>query len=431
MSQQALDLRSAVNIVRRHRLLVGVLLILGIVCAGAYAVLNPPKLTSQALVVLPSTGNANMPTQVVIADSDPVLSAALDHIGNGATLQTLRKEVKANSLTSNVIGISASASNGANAEAIANAVANSYVAYVGAATSPVGHIPARLLQPAVTATGLTLVKELIYAAAIGAFGGALIGAIAALAVSRQDRRLRTRDEIANSIGLSVLASLPVKRPSDAPGWMKLLTDYEPAVVHAWRLRVVLEQLGITDPGQRNGRAGASVAVLSLATDKGALALGPQLAAFAAMQGIPTALVIGPQQDSTVTAALHTACSSPLQAGDRTRFLRVFTSDDARNFEGTGAALVVAVIVVDSKAPQLVDTVPTRTMLLGVTSGAATAEQLARAATVAATAGRPVSGILVADPDSEDQTSGRIPQLGGPVGRMQPTRIKDIPTEIRN
>ena len=34
---------------------------------------------------------------------------------------------------------------------------------------------------------------------------------------------------------------------------------------------------------------------------GAVAVGPQLATFAASLGIPTALVVGPQQDATVTA----------------------------------------------------------------------------------------------------------------------------------
>ena len=45
-------------------------------------------------------------------------------------------------------------------------------------------------------------------------------------------------------------------------------------------------------------------VLSLSSDPRAIALGPQLAVFAASQGIPTALVIGPQQDATVTATLR-------------------------------------------------------------------------------------------------------------------------------
>ncbi len=52
MSQQALDLRRSIQIVRRHKLLVGIVLVLGLLAGGAYAVLNPPMVTSTALVLL-------------------------------------------------------------------------------------------------------------------------------------------------------------------------------------------------------------------------------------------------------------------------------------------------------------------------------------------------------------------------------------------
>ena len=53
MSQQALDLRRSMQIVRRYKVLVGVVVVLGILAGGAYAVLKPPMLTSTALVALP------------------------------------------------------------------------------------------------------------------------------------------------------------------------------------------------------------------------------------------------------------------------------------------------------------------------------------------------------------------------------------------
>ena len=72
----------------------------------------------------------------------------------------------------------------------------------------------------------------------------LVGAVIALAVGRHDRRLRERDEIADSIGVSVLASFPVAHPSDAAGWIKLLEDYKPGALHAWQLRQALHYLGM-------------------------------------------------------------------------------------------------------------------------------------------------------------------------------------------
>ena len=153
---------------------------------------------------------------------------------------------------------------------------------------------------------------------LGALVGGLIGAIVALAVSRNQNRLRERDEIANSIGVPVLASFPVAHPADAAGWTKLLEDYKPAAVHAFGLRQALQQLGTASVNGSNGSGHGmpSFTVLSLSSDPGAFALGPQLAVFAASQGIPTTLVIGPQQDVKATATLRAACAVPPPASSK-------------------------------------------------------------------------------------------------------------------
>jgi hypothetical protein len=87
-------------------------------------------------------------------------------------------------------------------------------------------------------------------------------------------------------------------------------------------------------------------------------------------------------------------------------------------------------VVDSRAPKMPDTMRADATVIGVSAGAATAEQLARAAVVAATDGREITGLLVADPDPEDQTTGRIPHLVRPAQRRLPNRLRGIVTEIR-
>ena len=58
MSQQGLDLSRSVQIVRRHRVLVGVMVVIGILAGCAYAVLYPAKLTATALVVLPESSQS-------------------------------------------------------------------------------------------------------------------------------------------------------------------------------------------------------------------------------------------------------------------------------------------------------------------------------------------------------------------------------------
>jgi len=49
---------------------------------------------------------------------------------------------------------------------------------------------------------------------------------------------------------------------------------------------------------------------------------------------------------------------------------------------------------------------------------------------AAADGREVTGILVADPEQTDKTTGRVPQLMRPPRRRLPNRLKGVVTEIK-
>jgi capsular polysaccharide biosynthesis protein len=456
MSQQALDLRGPIQTVRRYKRLVGIVAVLGLLAGAAYAALHPPMVTGTALIFLPqdtqsaqaaqggsATSNGTIDgytsVQVVVAGSDPVLSGALQNVSPPISVTKLRGEVKVTSTTSSVISISAKGTSPAEADATANAVADSYAAYVAKKNSPVQAV-ARVLQWATNATGSSRLIALVSTVLIGALVGALLGVIVSLVISRKDRRLRERDDIANSIGIPVLASVPVGHPSDAAGWTRLIEDYMPAAVDSWQLRTALQQLGMTGHAflgrpVYDGGGGFSLAVLSLSSDPRALALGPQLAVFAASHGIPTALVIGPQQDINATAALRTACAVPPSASSkRPSLLRVTFSDDGKVAGQADASLVIVVVVVDGQVPEIPATIRTTATVLGVTAGAATAEQLARAAVVAAADGREITGILVADPDSADRTNGRIPEPVQPRRRKLTTGpegvAEGIATEIR-
>lgn len=465
MSQKALDLPRSLQTIRRHKILVSIAVVLGILGGAAYAVLKPPMLSSTALIVLPVPQNQQAPgsagtttgpdpftaTQEVVAGSSQVLLNALPKVRPAMSLGQLRKQVKVGSPAPDILSITAKGKTAADADANTNAVANSYVSYVSSPHNPVGSIQARLLESASTASGTPPIEWDIICALLGALLGALIGSVIALAIGRNDRRLRVRDEIANSIGIPVLASVPVAHPSSAAGWTKLLEDYGPASVHAWQLRTALQQLdmaraGFGRPGydgndsslydglgsiyDRDGRY-SSLLVLSLSSDPGALALGPQLAAFAAAQNIQTSLVIGPQQDTAVTATLRTACAAPpAQASIRHGLLRVAAYDEGDIDIEPDTALVIVVAVVDSRVPEVPDTMRTSATVLGVSAGAATAEQLARAAVVASVGGREITGILVADPEPSDETTGRVPHLPGPARRKLPNRLRGVVTEIR-
>jgi hypothetical protein len=214
----------------------------------------------------------------------------------------------------------------------------------------------------------------------------------------------------------------VAHPSDATGWAKLLAEYEPGPVHAWRLRKVLQHLGLNEISPTDPDNVASLAVLSLSSDPGAVALGPQLAVVAASLGIRTALVIGPQQDPNTTATLRAACTvtsatSPIWS----RNLQVAVRDHSQLRDQLDVALNIVVIVVDGQAPQIEQTTATAVTVLGVSAGAATAEDLARVAVSAAADGRQLTGILIADPDRMDKTTGRMAQPSRHASRKPPGR----------
>jgi capsular polysaccharide biosynthesis protein len=451
MSEQALNLRRSVHVVRRHKILIGGMAVLGVLLGAAYSVYKPPMLTSAALVVLPAavqsagsitgpgadaptTGGPDpyMATQIVIAGSDPVLSDALPQVSPAISIQALRAKIKVTSPATGILSISAKGRTAAQAEAIANAVAESYTAYVGSKASLAGLVSAHVLDSAATASGTAAVKQLVIYALLGAILGGLIGIIVAFVISHRDRQLRECDEIAGSIGIPVLASFPVDHPRDPAGWTKLLEDYKPGDLDAWRLRNALRQLGMVGFDANGDSDGSSsLAVLSLSSDPGAMAVGPQLAVFAASLGISTTLVIGTQQDTDATATLRTACDVPPSASSkRSSRLRVMVSDGRPASGQPGAALTIVVAVVDAQSPRVAGTMHATTTVLGVSAGATTAEQLARAASSAAADGREIDGILVADPESTDHTTGRNPDAPSPIQAKIPRRLRGLTTEIR-
>jgi capsular polysaccharide biosynthesis protein len=427
MSEQALDLRRSAQIVRRYWIVVSAISVLGLAAGVGYAAVKPSMLASTALVRITSPSSAfsanAAPTLVVIASSDPVLSRALPSIQPSLSEQDLQNRLTVKGLTPGIISIKAEGATAAGAEETANAVARSFVAYIGSPESLSGSTRALVLQPASTAAGRPLAASIAVFGIIGLFVGAVLAVIGVLALSRRDRRLRLRDEIADSIGIPVLASIPVGHPVGAQGWVKLLAEYEPAAVDAWRLRGVLDHLGVSAASEGDGIV---VAVVSLRSDPGALALGPQLATFAASLGIPTHLILGAQQDPDVTAALRAACAGLAQVPH----LKVTVRDEDKAQGKATAALTVLIAVVDEGTPRMADRMQKSVALLGVSAGAATADQLARVAFSAAGHGRRLAGLLVADPDSTDKTTGRLPQLARTRAWEAPTHLNGIPTETR-
>lgn len=420
MSPQALDLRRSAVILWRHKIVVGTLIALGLVGNGVYAMAQQEVYTSIALVVVgPSV---DLSTEAVVVTSYPVLGDALRTAGLGGSVEALRPRVNAGEAAGQTLFISAQGSTAASAEHTADAVARSYIHYVTSVKNP----PlADLLQRASPAAAKPRVTRVLQAAGIGGLIAALVALIASLAIWRNDRRLRERDAIADSIGVPVLASVRASGPRTNSEWAKLLDGYAPVAADAWRLERALRELGPLR--NRDAAGGTSVTVLSLSGDRDALALGPQLALFAASRGIATELVIGPQQGNEAVAALRKAATA--RRGREN--LRVVASDraDADQMQSQ-EILSVIVGVVDGRTPRVGQTMRAEVTLLAVTAGVATAEQLTRVYASAAADGRAIGGVLVANPIPNDETAGRMPQITRPEQARMPTRMTGAATESR-
>ena len=162
-----------------------------------------------------------------------------------------------------------------------------------------------------------------------------------------------------------------------------------------------------------------------------MALGPQLAVFAASIGIPTNLVIGPQQGVNTIAALSAACAGrpPASSGGLARLhVDVYDGPDAGGLPDT--ALTVVVATADSQDPRMADMMRTTATVLGVSAGRATADQLARTAYQAGADGREIVGILVADPDPKDHHHRPCAAAGPGVRRRAGRTAARLMTEIR-
>jgi hypothetical protein len=268
--------------------------------------------------------------------------------------------------------------------------------------------PAQVIVHPTPARRSNLSLWLAIAVVVGALFALGLSTLVLSIMSRRDRRLRTRDEMADAIGSAVIGSVRTRPQRAAAGWSALLERYQPSVTDAWSLRQALDHVGLGDltvrstgQNKRGQRARSRVLTLiTLSHDPRGLAVGPQLASHAASLGLRTRLVA--KQGHESSSVLWAACSS-LRGNDEVRpGLRV----DTRRRKGVDD-LTVELVVVDRKNPQFMGLDAHAVTLLAVASSSATAEDLARTAVAAYESGGRISGVIVADPDSLDRSTGRL------------------------
>jgi hypothetical protein len=248
-----------------------------------------------------------------------------------------------------------------------------------------------------------------------------VGAISML--TRRDRRLIFRDDIADAVGSPVIASVHTGTMRTAADWMSLLSDYTPGTIDAWAMRQALRQLMVLEPPTQGGTHGArartdypaSITVVTMSADPRGLATGPQLAAYAASVGIRTHLSAA--QPHETSATLWAACASMEQG----QTPRAGLSVDTQRHDVLLAELTVVLAVLDRQEPKLLDVPAGTVVVLALSAGSATAEELARLAVTVDEAGELISGVVVADPDNLDRTTGRL---------LQHDRLHQVPLPTR-
>lgn len=504
MSEQAIDVRLSMAILRRRYRTLVVAALIGALAGAGLVFLHPPMYSSTSMVLVPSataSDNATSPgvdTQVSIASSDVVLGPAAKALEPAMTVRQLSKQVTVTASTSNVLAIVGRASTPERAQQISRAVAAADVTYLKSAVSTMTNAQksalkkrkqalekslksvnsemektktrlasegrdsaqgradasalsqltaqqadlvlqidnvtdqsgstapvmgkdgtrATVIQSASPATRPGLLSRYAVTALLGLILAVVVAAIALLVSGGRDRRLRSRDELADALGANVIGALRSQAPRTVAGWTSLLEGYSPPTVDVWTIRQALRQLAGRDSesGSSTLHHPSSMMVVALADDLRAMALAPQIASYAASAEIRTRFVAAQEHESV--AALWAACTGVHEGTEVRPGLLVDTAPD----RASDAELTVYLAAVDRRNPELKGVPQTDLTVFAVASGSGTAEDLARAAVMADKNNMRIHGILVADPDTLDRTTGRLLQYERDQQVSLPTRM---------
>ncbi len=409
MNEQPLDLRSSLSALRRRRVAIAIVGFVGL-CLGLFSVAvhrSPPA--AVAVVLIPGQSGSSVdlssvvPAQVQVAESAAVENPAIQSLAPPVRPDQVGVKVTVSDTT---LRIRAHAPQAQQAVALANGVANQYIAFVKAhGVANVG--PAYVIQYATITPPASLTSRAVKSGGLGLAAGLLVGVIIVLMRAKRDHRLRRRDQIARAIGVPVLAAVECAQYKTAAQWRGLLEHFEPSASTAWNLRKVLRHLV---PGDLE--EDLTVWVAAFAADTAALAVGPQLALAANGFGLPANL--NPNEQN-VLVPLRAACATLPKPGHQGRIVefgprdedpwkRVWDTPDRRVSKGT--QLEVVVVALERSRPELSPF--TGRLILAVSSGFPVTDDLAGVALAATEQGARLDGIVLVNPEPGDASVGMIP-----------------------
>ncbi len=267
----------------------------------------------------------------------------------------------------------------------------------------------RVLEPAIPPSN-PVQGRLVMPIGLGGAVGLLTGIVLALALERGDRRLRSRDEIAQAVGAPVLLAMALPRRFQDADCRVVYTQWAPSAIDSYSLRqalVRLQSLSLQPP--------SDLVLVALPGDQAAVFLALHVAVFAARSGVPTVLRV-PAKDEACTR-LRAACRSAAERNaSACPDLTVLTLEDSGNeesskddFSTSPSRLTVTLLIPGNGQLEAPTLAPVTLWAVIVSSGFATREELASAALTCLDGGHPISGVLVANPDPADRTIGHFPE----------------------
>ncbi len=293
------------------------------------------------------------------------------------------------------------------------------------------------LEQAQWATQPSIVRW-VELSALGLLIGLFVGIIAALVRARVDSRLTRRDDIAAAAGVPVLTSVSLPRRWRSPDFGYLLDDWSPSVAESARLARLLQSLpslhtagdaadsrGIAAVNGTNGHGrdstltivekGLEITFALYAGDVFAEAVVVRLAAYTASLGLPVTVVV---PDEVPLGHLSSAVErrhAGLETGRRDLDL-VYASQAGK---WDGRSLRVHILVLDKSDPGFSERAfqgpgVLGTAVLVLSAGFATREQVADAAESASYEHLRLAGVVVANPEPSDPTTGRTILTGAPL-----------------
>lgn len=137
MTEEPLRIAAIGRTIWQRRLAVGIVAVLGLFAGIAYSLARPPVASATALVLLPpsplttsGTPTIGIDTQVIIAESSPVLEHAAASAGLQVGPRRLKRQLSVAPLSQDVIQFTVRASTIRDADRLANGVAHSYIRYL-------------------------------------------------------------------------------------------------------------------------------------------------------------------------------------------------------------------------------------------------------------------------------------------------------------